>query len=71
MVIINPRELPCPLDPQVGPSVPFQRLGKRWRLGNRPTRMAVEVADNDNGEVSVVEIDCRTWETVEAVEAAE
>lgn len=61
----------CPLDPAPGPALAFARVDKRWRLGNRPTRMAVEVADNDNGEVSVVEIDCRTSETVEAVEAAE
>ena len=39
-----------PLDPVSGPRVSFRRSGNRWFLGNRPTRLALEIAENDNGE---------------------
>lgn len=44
-----------PLDPRPGEAVPFHRLGRRWHLGSRPTRVRSEIAENDNGEVIVTE----------------
>lgn len=54
-----------PLDPVSGPRVSFRRSGNRWFLGNRPTRLALEIAENDNGELEFTERDPATWETVE------
>ena len=44
-----------PLDPRQGPAIPFRRVGNRWFLGNRPTRIRSEIAENDNGEVTVTQ----------------
>lgn len=56
----------CHLDPAppISP-VRFRRQGNRWFLGNRPTRLALEIAENDNGELQFAERDPSTWETVE------
>lgn len=61
--MMDPR---CPLDPQPGPPIRFTRTGKhRWSLGNRPTRLALEIAENDNGEVVLTERDPVTGDVVE------
>ena len=53
------------LDPSPGEPLRFVRAGKRWVIGNGPTRLAVEVAENDDGEAEVREFDPVTWERVE------
>lgn len=52
-----PAELPCRLDPVQGPPIRFHTSGFRCFLGNRPTRLHVEIAENDNGEITVTERD--------------
>lgn len=58
------------LDPSPGPPLPFKRLGNRVCLGNHPTRLALEIADNDNGQLEFIEIDPRTGERVDDVDSA-
>ena len=53
------------LDPSPGDPLRFVRSGKRWVIGNRPTRLAVEVSANDAGDETVREFDPMTWERVE------
>ena len=53
-----------PLDPQPGPPIPFRRSGKRWFLGNRPTRLAREIVETDDG-LFITDFDPETWEVVE------
>lgn len=62
-----------PLDPAPMPVfLPFRRGGVNsyarreagWVLGNRPTRLALEIAENDNGVIEVTELDPATGEVV-------
>lgn len=48
------------LDPILGQPVPFRRSGKRWLVGNAPARLALEVAENDNGEIVFIDVDPAT-----------
>mgnify|MGYP003386282926 CR=1 FL=1 len=43
------------IEPQVSERLQFVKVGGRWHLGNRPTRVRSEIAENDNGEVTVTE----------------
>lgn len=57
-------ELPCRLDPVQGPAIRFHMAGCRCFLGNRPTRLAVEVTEYEGCTV-VVERDPETGEVAE------
>ena len=44
-----------PFDPRQGPAIPFRRVGNRWFIGNRPTRVASEIIE-ETGRVTIVEL---------------
>lgn len=64
-----PGELPCRLDPVQGPAIRFRTSGFRCFLGNRPSRLYVEIAENDNGETTITERDPETGDVVDIVVA--
>lgn len=53
------------LDPNPGPPISFALSGLRCFLGNRPTRLALEIAENDNGEIEFTDRDPATWDIVD------
>lgn len=65
-----PAELPCRLDPIQGPAISFHVAGFRCFLGNRPTRLAVDVTEDDGGTV-VIERDPSTGEVVDTWDAGQ
>ena len=60
-----PSEQLCRLDPVQGPPIRFHKAGMNFFIGNRPTRLYGEIAENDNGELSCEYRDPRTGEVVE------
>jgi len=53
-----------PLDPVIGHPIRFAKVGSRWMIGNRPTRLAADIVDTDHCVV-VVEIDPATGNEVD------
>ena len=54
------------LDPSPGEWPRFSKSGTRWLVGNRPTRLAVVVMEDAEGQKIITEYDPVTWETVES-----
>lgn len=50
---LMPGEKPCRLDPVAGDRLQFRKVGARWLLGNRSTRLAGEIVETEAGEVLV------------------
>ena len=59
------KSAPSPLDPVQGPPIRFHMPGMNCFIGNRPTRLYGEMAENDNGTLSCEYRDPRTGEVVE------
>lgn len=56
-----------PLDPVAGPPIRFAKVGNRWHIGNRPTRLAAEIIE-DGDTTHVIAIDPVTWEIVAEID---
>ena len=44
-----------PFDPRPGSPITFRRVGNRWFIGNRQTRVASEIIE-ENGRVTIFEL---------------